>query len=220
MKNIVAIYTAQALVEPLNRLFAENTNSVCLRNIVDDSLIHEVIEAGKVTKSVTRRLLHYFMAADDMRPDLILNTCSSVGEVADMAREFISTPILKIDQPMAEEAVRLSKSIGVLATLPTTLYPTIRLLEKQAASVGKTVKIVYGLAEGAFEALVRGDLDTHDRRVLETSRMMANNAEILVLAQGSLGRMQRKLAKETGKTVLASPELCIEKILTLLGLSQ
>jgi len=48
---------------------------------------------------------HYKMAVD-LGADYILNTCSSVGEIASAARNILETPILKIDEPMAKLAVQ------------------------------------------------------------------------------------------------------------------
>ena len=62
--------------------------------------------------------------------DAVLNCCSSVGEVADAAQDigrYTGIPIVRIDEEMCREAARLGKRVGVLATLPTTLEPTMQL---------------------------------------------------------------------------------------------
>ena len=116
---------------------------------------------------------HYKMAVD-LGADYILNTCSSVGEIASAARNILETPILKIDEPMAKQAVRNFQKIAVLATLPTTLKPTINLIKSQAQILGKSVTVIDGLAKGAYEAGKAKNMDkfedTHSRSSCQSCR--------------------------------------------------
>jgi Asp/Glu/hydantoin racemase len=212
MKTVVAIYTALALVEDTKKLFAEIVPDCRLINIVDDSLIPDVMNAGQVTGSVARRLLDYYRDAEEAGADLILNTCSSVGEVADMGRRVAGVPIIKIDDAMTAKAVEMGKTVGVIATVATTLGPTVRLVRSQAEKIDKEIKIVEGLAGSAFQALLAGRPEEHDAILLQTAKDLAAQVDVIVLAQGSMARMEAKLAAETGKPVLASPRLAVEAV--------
>ncbi len=207
MKTVVAVHTAMPMVEPTKALFKQHLPDVRLINLVDDSLIQDVIKAGKVPDAVAKRLNAYYSAAVDAGADVIFNTCSSIGEVAAQARGSVPVPIVKIDDAMTLKAVGMGNSVGVLATLPTTLGPTVRLVQHQAAQQKKTLTVVEGLAEGAFDALMAGDNARHDALILETARKVAPQVDVIVLAQGSMARMQETLTAATGKPVLASPTL-------------
>ena len=206
MKTVAAIHTAMPMVEPTKELFAKYLPDIRLINIVDDSLIQDVIQSNQVSDAVKKRLLSYFNSAVDAGADVIFNTCSSVGDVALEARETLSLPLVKIDDDMAEEAVMKYKRIGVLATLPTTLKPTIRLLEHFASKKSKSIQVIEGLAEGAFQAVISGDKDKHDKLILQAAKSIANQVDAIVLAQGSMARMEKQLQEITGKDVLSSPE--------------
>lgn len=216
MDTVVAVYTGQGLAEPLKKQFDELLPGVRLVNIVDDSLIAEVVREGEVTPGVKRRLMQYYQNGVDIGASIILNTCSSVGEVASNARPFINIPLIKIDESMAVEAVESYRSIGVLATLPTTLQPTMRLLQQQAEQRGRSVELIDGLAAGAYDALVSGRPDEHDRILMETAVRIAEQADALVLAQGSMARMEAQLAQRIGKPVLSSPRRSVLEIKRLL----
>lgn len=207
MIRIVAVHTAMALVEPLNKLFKEYLPEVKLNHIADDSLIQEVIANNAVTPAVKRRLLAYYNAAADAGADVVFNCCSSVGGVAEMGDEVAPVKVFRIDGPMAEKAVREGKKIGVIATLPTTLEPTVKLLFDKAAEAGCEIEVVKGLAEGAFAAGQSGDKATHDRLIEEVAKTIADKVDVIVLAQGSMAAMEQKLIEMTGKTVLSSPLL-------------
>lgn len=221
MRTVVAVYTGQGLADPLKKVFQELLPDVRLVNIIDDSLIGDVVKAGHVPPGVARRLVQYYHNGEELGADVILNTCSSVGEVADDARKLIGVPIVKIDQAMAAKAAAGYDRIAVLATLPSTLEPTMRLIEKEAAAAGRAVTLVNGLAAGAFEALNGGSPEDHDRLILETAQRVAGDADAIVLAQGSMARMEQKLAEATGKPVLSSPRLGVEQVReTLEGLAR
>lgn len=206
MKTVVAIHTAMPMVEPTKKLFAIHLPDVRLINIVDDSLIQDVIAAGEVPSAVEKRLMNYYHSSIDAGADVIFNTCSSVGDFALKARELLDIPLVKIDDAMAETAVKESASIGVLATLPTTLSPTVRLIRHYAQKLGRDVKIAEGLADGAFQAVIAGDREKHDQLILKAAEKIAGQVDTFVLAQGSMARMEKKIAETTGKKVLSSPE--------------
>lgn len=214
--TIAAIYTGAALVKPLSDLMKETLGDYKIMNILDDSMIADIIEAGGMTKAVKRRLYGYYEIACASGAELILNTCSSIGDAVYGAREFFPIPIIRIDEPMARRAIELTDSIAVLATLPTTLDPTIRLLERCAQEAGKSIRTISALAEGAFPAITAGDVETHDRLIAETAKRVADSCDVILLAQGSMARMEKPLAELTGKTVLSSPRLGVEQIKGLL----
>jgi Asp/Glu/hydantoin racemase len=218
MINVICVHTAMALVEPLTKTFAELLPEVNVNHIADSSLIKEVIANNEVTPAVRRRLLAYYNAAADAGADVVFNTCSSVGDVADYGNTYAPIPVFRIDQPMAAQAVAVYNRIGVISTLPTTLDPTCRLLRNEAKKVGREVTLVEGLADGAFAAGQSGDGETHDRLIAEAAGRIANQVDAFVLAQGSMARMEQRLSELTGKPVLSSPVLGVKGLRKFLGL--
>jgi hypothetical protein len=205
--TVAAIHTALAMVEPTKVLFANHLPDVRLINIIDESLIQDIINAGFVPLAVKKRLINYYYSAVDAGADIIFNTCSSVGEVASIARDLIPVPLIKIDEPMAIEVVsNLNVNrIGVIATLNTTLGPTFRMIGDKASEINKKVTLIEGLANGAFQAIIAGDRDTHDAIILQTALGMVDKCDAFVLAQGSMARMADILFKNTGKQIYSSP---------------
>ncbi|NOV00240.1 Asp/Glu/hydantoin racemase [Paenibacillus sp. LMG 31457] len=216
MQTVVAIYTGQGLADPLKKVFQELLPYIRLVNIIDDSLIGDVVRAGHIPDVVTRHLVQYYRHAEELGADVILNTCSSVGDVADEAVGMLGIPIVRIDEWMAAKAVASYTRIGVLATLPSTLEPTLRLVGRKANEAGREVQLVNGLAEGAFDALISGKPEEHDRLLLETAMRVASEADVLVLAQGSMARMEKALEEATGKPVLSSPRFGVEHVKAIL----
>jgi Asp/Glu/hydantoin racemase len=217
MKLVVAVYTAHGPVDPVRRECEAALRGASVANIVDDSLLRDVRAAGGVTPAVARRLVQYFMIARDMGADAILNTCSSVGEVVPAARALLDIPIVRIDEPMARLAAESTTRIGVLATLPTTLGPTVRLVREQAALLGKEVSVAEDLAPGAFDALGGGAAEEHDRLVLEGAFRLRDQADALVLAQASMARMADRLREATGLVVYSSIRPAVAELARILA---
>jgi len=208
-KQIAILYTSRVTVPGTLELADEILKDYRVVNIIDDSLLEDVLAAGELTRDVTRRIIQYCLAAEDGGADVILSQCSSVGEAIDVARALVRVPILKIDEPMAEEAVRLGPRVAVAATLPTTLNPTCRLIERTAETMGKPVTIRRVLAEGAFDKLRAGDTAGHNRMVMAKLEEVRQEADVIVLAQGSMAVLLPDL-QGWGKPVLTSPRLGIE----------
>lgn len=217
MDLVVAVYTGHGLADPLRKAFLEEVPGVRLASLIDDSLLADVMAAGGVTPAVARRLVQYFLIAQGMGARAILNTCSSVGEVVPEAQRLLDIPLVRIDLPMAARAVATARRIGVIATLPTTLGPTVRLLASEARRAGRDVEVREGLARGAYEALVAGDPQKHDAILLETARTLGREVDAIVLAQGSMARIADRMEEETGIPSLSSVGSGVREVKRVLG---
>lgn len=214
-KPLFIIHTSFVSVEHLNGLFKELAPEVIVRNIVDDSLLPEILSNGGLTKNVIKRICMYAIAAEISGADLVFNQCSSAGEAADIAASMISIPLVKVDEKMSEIACNTGKKIGVLATVKTTLGPTVRLIQKTAQRLNKEVEIVDKLCEGAFDKLISGDKETHNKMVIEAIQKLTKEVDVVVCAQGSMVALLPDLGK-TSVPVLTSPRLGVERAIEVL----
>ena len=145
-----------------------------------------------------------FMESVEENVDGILNICSSVGEVADACQDlarYTGVPIVRIDEEMCREAVRMGSRIAVLATLPTTLAPTKNTVLRVARELGRHVTLVDGLIDGAFGL----DQDRFRALLLEKALEMKGRADVILLAQGSMAYVEEYLTENTGIPTLSSP---------------
>lgn len=216
-KKVAIIHTSFVSVDTLKQLFAEIMPEVKLINIVDDSLLQEVMAAGEVTPGVVRRICNYAQQAESLGATAILNQCSSVGEAADVAQRLIKIPYLKIDQPMAEKAVELGRRIAVVATVASTMGPSVRLIKKAAEHAGKEVQIRECLVDGALNVLMKeGKREKHNQMVLGAIERIKDECDVIVLAQGSMVVLLPEL-KHLTQPVLTSPRMGVEKVQNVLS---
>ncbi|MBQ9425758.1 MAG: Asp/Glu/hydantoin racemase [Erysipelotrichaceae bacterium] len=215
--KVVLIHTSPVSLNDLKALFKEIVPDVEMVNIIDDSLLDEVKKAGHITPAIISRMCAYVQVAKTLKPDLIFNQCSSVGEAFDIARKQAECKTLKIDEAMAEKAVELGSRIGVVATVASTVAPSCNLVRTKAKDAGKDVTVTEYLVDGALDILMSGDVDKHNELVISEIRKAEAENDVVVLAQGSMTAILPLLG-ETKKPVLTSPRLAVERVKKELGL--
>jgi len=214
--RLAIIYTNFGIVDMLKLLADEMLPGVEVVNIVDDSLLNDARASG-VEGGVGARMQRYFDAAEATGASVILNSCSSVGATVDAARGRLGVPVLKIDEPLADEAIRHGKRVAVLATVESTLKPTCELIEAKARESGADIEIGTFLCEGGLELFLAGRVVEHNQRVAETARAAAEDHDVIVFAQGSMSAAVRAAQEIVSVPVLSSPVLALERIKSMLG---
>jgi Asp/Glu/hydantoin racemase len=211
--RLAYIHTVTGLVGTFKSLTEELIPEADVFNIVDESLLQNTIRANQLSNTTRRRLAGYLVSAEEAGAQAILVTCSSVGPAVDGGRSLVNVPVFRVDQPMADLAVKIGSRIGVAATLQTTLDPTSDLIHSQAKAISKDVQVISRLCEGAFEAVIRGDTARHDSLVAQGLRDLASQTDVIVLAQASMARVVDMLSDEDRQVpILSSPRLAVEHL--------
>ena len=202
---LVYTSTTPELIELVNREVRKNIGEEAeILSLQNPGIVAAVREAGSVTPKAAADLIAMYMEAALQGADAILNICSSVGEVADCmqtAAAYIGVPIVRIDEEMCREAVRLGSRIAVLATLPTTLEPTKNTVLRVAREMGCHVETVDGLIDGAFGL----DQQQFRKLLLEKAAQVKEAADVILLAQGSMAYVEEDISRGLGIPTLSSP---------------
>lgn len=215
-KTVALVHTSSSLAPVFENLCKEKNLDVNLVHIEDASLIRDMVAAGELTADMSQRVLDHVTAAEGSA-DCIMVTCSSLGPAVDAAQSRMSKPLLRVDQPLADQAVLMGNRIGVVATLVTTLVPTTELIQRRAEKAGKKVEVISELCEGTFEALANGDFEKHDATIVAAIERLAKEVDVVVLAQASMARVIGKLnAEEIGVPILSSPSLAVDYLVSVL----
>jgi hypothetical protein len=215
-KKVVLIHTSPVSLNDLKDLFNEILPDVEMVNIIDDSLLEEVKSNGGLTPAVIRRMNAYTTIAESMSPDLIFNQCSSVGEAFDLARKEVSCKTLRIDEAMCEKAVAEGNTIGVVATVASTVKPSCNLVYQKAEEMHKKVEVKAYLVNGALDILMKEhNIEKHNQLVKKAIEDAEKECDVVVLAQGSMTAILPCLGN-TEKPVLTSPRLAVEKVKEML----
>jgi Asp/Glu/hydantoin racemase len=221
MTKLALIHTVGSLPPVFAALARESLPGIETTDTVDEALLGETIAAGRIPQATADRLAAHVDAALREGADLVLVTCSSMGPAVD-ALAGRGLPVLRVDEALADAAIRAGTRIGVIATLSTTLEPTAALIRRRATVLGREerrIDIMTDVVDGAFAELKAGRLDRHDELVRAGLRRLIPKVDVIVLAQASMARVAATLApgEAQGRPILASPALGIERAAERLG---
>jgi aspartate/glutamate racemase len=205
------IHTVGSLQGVFSGLAEELLPNVEVTHSVDESLLKDAIAEGGVTSEIEARLAALVAVLSQSGVDAIMVTCSSMGEAVDRIAAKSNLPVLRVDTAMIDEALRTGKRVGVLATLGTTMMPTVELV-RQRSNRDASVQIEEHLCQGAFEALKAADVALHDELVRGGLRRIRPLVDVIILAQASMARAVAGPGFMSGVPILSSPRLAMQAV--------
>ena len=217
-KQVAFIHTSPSVIPTFKSLADELLGGrATVFNMVDESLLCDIIGHGRCPPATAKRLVGHVLAAEQAGAEIILVTCSSMGRAVEASRALVASKVLRVDEPMADRAVGTGRRIGVIATLPSTLEPTAALIQARAAAAGKQIELMSRVVDGAFQAVIGGDGARHDALVSTALGEMARAVDVIVLAQASMARVVESLRPQDKPVpILSSPRSAVEHLATLL----
>lgn len=208
MRKIGLIHTTSATLASLTDLVKELMEDVEVINILDDSILPDMKEGGH-EETVRNRWICYARILEELGAAAVVSACSTVGAFAEEADQILQIPVYRIDEAMIDTAIRLGTKISVLATLSSTLNPTVDLLRRKG---GENLEINVHLVEGAYDLLMAGNREEHNRRIKEAVEKEADHSQVILLAQASMAEALGGADAFGEARILTSPRLGIEKL--------
>lgn len=183
--RVAFLHTGAVVIAPVAELAREFLPGVDTVNYLDDRIVADLRDESRAA-GVAARVAELVRAAKTAGADAVMLTCSSISQLAVTTADEVGIPVLRIDEAMADEAVATGDRIAVLATLPTTLEPTLALIGERADLAGARPTVVSEVIDGAFAAVSGGDRASHDRLVADAISRVAADSDVVVLAQASM----------------------------------
>lgn len=224
------LHTVPALAGAFQAAAEKAMPGIRLVHVADPWLLATAIDTG-VTEEVDRRVAEHIGYLVRSGAEAVLVTCSSIGEAVEAAAATVDVPVVRVDAPMAAQAVAAARSAGrsagrrgriaVLATLAATLGPTGRLIQRAADAApsgpedGLEVDVEATVVGGAVAAREAGDQATHDRLITDAVTAAAVRADVVVLAQASMAQAIAGASQPVA--VLTSPQGAVAALVQALG---
>lgn len=206
MKKVAIFHTTSATLEPLKQLASELMPNVPVLHMVEESMIKDVMQAGGVTAAIQSRILGYIENAQRGGCEIFMTACSSIGGAVERCQPFTTLQLCRIDTAMIEQALQQGNKIAVLATVETTLTPTLESIERLAAQRHCEIQLSSHLEAPAYEALLSGDQTTHNHLVEQAVATAAAKNDVVLLAQASMANAISDPSAYPA-TILTSPKL-------------
>lgn len=203
-------------VQPMNDAFRQYASSHTCLNFLDEGLIQELNETGRITPQMVRRLGKLVETARESNVDGVLLSCSSFTPHASLLAPLFDIPVISVDYAMLEKAVSMGEQIGLIATVRAAGPTSEKILKEIAQKEGKSIVVNTEIVPKAFEALQTGDEAQHNVIIQEKIKQLSAQYNVVVLAQISMSRALKGFSDIT-TPVLTSPEISINSILSELA---
>lgn len=213
--KLAFIHTSPAAIVPLNNYYIENAPEFKIINLLDDGLL-DFFNTGDNQSAINRIVVMVNVAVNQYGVKAAMVTCTAISRY-DFRKidEMVDVPMIKVDVPIAEKAVRKYQNIGLVATFPPGGVAFEQLLRETAKDIKMEPEINYILVDNAYNALLKGDNSKHDKLVLQAIEENKHQVDVFILSQVSMSGLKTKAKKIGGKPVLASPEESLPAIRTL-----
>lgn len=212
------LHTSPAAIPPLMQYYSEKAPELEITNQLDDGLLRFLARGN--AQLAERRLGEMLAIARDLyEARAVMVTCSSVTmEIVTSLGQSAGIPLIKIDNPMAEEAVRAGRRLAVMATFPPTVRPTTDLLKEAARRSGVVVELEPVVLPDAYQALLAGNPERHDEILFNgISEAAQSGVDGIVLAQVSMARLLPKVEGEISVPVFSSLPSSLRRVRELLS---
>lgn len=208
-----AVFTANTVQPYITEIIPE----VEVLHFGDDAVQRDNLNApiGTIPKANFTKFVQYARSLQNAGCHMIMLGCSTFNQAVEFARPLIDVPLLQIDRPMMDLAVRQGSRIGILATLPSTVPSSERLLRQAAAEANKDITIETVLCSEAFRVLRAGDPNKHNELLLQEIDQLSKNVDCIVMAQVSMSVLENRLT-DTRVPVYNSGRTSFERVRSML----
>ena len=141
-------------------------------------------QAGGLTEDIRQQTADVLLALSE-NADRVLLTCSTLGAAATLASETAKVPVLRVDQALAEQAMKTAGKVVALCAVETTLEPTRQLFVQ--VTKHPQARLEMRLVHGAWEKFKQGDLAGYLQVIAAAADAeYIKGADCVVLAQASM----------------------------------
>lgn len=214
--RIGVIHATRHSLEPIGEAFAALWPEAEPMSLLDETLLADRRAAGELTPALHDRIAALARLSVESGAGCVLYSCSAFGAAIEAAKGQVGVPVLRPYEAMIEKALECGSRLGLLATFGATIEEMSAEIEAVAGARGMAVALEARLAEGALDALTRGDRAAHDRAIVAAAEALTD-VDALLLAQYSMAPAAALIPEVPGRIVLTAPECAVEKVRALLA---
>jgi len=205
MQVLGFLHTAGSHTASFDDLVAQLAPGTSTVVVVDESALARARELGPDHPEVRSRIVSALDTLAESGAEMVVCTCSTIGGAAERIGAERDQAVMRVDRPMAEQAVAVGRRIGVVAAVESTLGPTRELLSEVAHDRNVTIDVVEYLCPDAWERYEAGDRNGYLTGVADAASTVSQDCDVVVLAQASMADAADRLVLDV--PVLTSSEL-------------
>lgn len=207
-QRIVLLHATPVAMAPVHSAFKELWPDAELVNLLDDGLTIDRAKDSELTPQLCERFVNLGRYAYQSGADAILVTCSAFGPAIEQMAKTLPIPVLKPNEAMFSEALRLGRRIGMLATFA----PSVVTMEAEFAAFARQqnsdATLTTLVVEGAIDQLRQGNTEQHNRLVAERAPEL-ENCDVIMLAHFSTSVALNAVREKVTTRVLTAPHAAV-----------
>jgi Asp/Glu/hydantoin racemase len=206
--RIVLLHATPVAIEPIRQAFAERWVEAETVNLLDDSLSGDRARQADLSAAMIDRFVAFGRYAHGIGADGILVTCSAFGPAIDRMIAELPIPVLKPNEAMFRLAIGQGRRIGMLATFAPAVSTMTDEFDAFVAEANAQARLQTVVAEGAMDALRKGDAETHNLLVAARASEFAGH-DAIMLAHFSTSRAAAAVRSAVDIPVLTAPDAAV-----------
>jgi Asp/Glu/hydantoin racemase len=215
-KRIFLVHPTMLTIPPIDEAFKKQWPKAQTLNVIDESLYADLPQDGTLAPPVYDRLASLLRHCEISGADGIVFTGSTFGPAVETARASVRVPVLKAEEAMADIAVERGETILLVGTAKRSI-PVVRAsLDQSAARASRTPQVSELWVAGSRDAILGGDVDTHDRLIAEQVAA-AGDFDVIVFGQISMVSALARFSPALARRVITSPDAAVARMRALLG---
>ena len=212
MPLVGLVHSTRLVIDSLHAVVAAQCPDTDFVHVMDEGILRKLTTDGKITPEILNWLTAMVLSTEAIGASLAVVSCSSLSPCVNDVRTKVHIPVLKIDEPMMEYAVKNFNRIGLVMTNPTTEKPSRLLFEEVRQNLGRNVSLIPRLCPDAFKKQDQGDIHGHDTEVVETVKKLLIETDVVLLAQISILRVRELMEGAIKNRVFSSLDFIAPKI--------
>lgn len=183
--RIACLHTASSNIAVFEKTaMSIDKDSLHLTHTVRSDLLTAAERAGGLTPEITAQTQQALRGLCHDH-DAVLLTCSTLGPSVYGMSTTVSTPVIRVDQALAEQAILQGGRIVVLCAVETTIKPTSDLF--LSANAGKDATVDVQLIPHIWSLFTAGDVDGYYSAIAAAAdNAYLEGANVVALAQASM----------------------------------
>ena len=210
--RVALIHATPVAMAPVQAAFAADWPEAEITNLLDDSLSADLAKIGSLDEAMIGRFHELGEYVRRNGAEAILFTCSAFGEaIASVARKLSPLPVLKPNEAMFDEAIRIGGKVGLLGTFEPSMPSMAREFAASVAATESDATLEMACVPEAMIALRNGDADHHNLLVAEAA-LSLRDCNVIMLAQFSTAQAAQEAARRVSVPILTSPASAVSRL--------
>lgn len=214
--RVALVSSTRAVFGPMEAAFREVFPEAQILHLLDETLIEDFRREGGLSPHSRRKALQMAVTAQEAGVDGILVTCSTLSPSVDDFLPFLKIPIIKIDEPVIDQVVRIAEKIGLLATAETVLKSVEPLVMRKAQESGRKIS-VRRFIKGDVWPLLQKDPAAFYGAIAEAASEAAQDCQAVILTQVSIAPGRDYVEEKVRGKVFASPTYAVQALRKILS---